>query len=134
MTDFQRAKLFLTRAMKLRCPECGVSPLFVPIKNIRSMDDWLFTLEGCPICGYPYTRENGYWLISTWVINYTIVGGLGLAVGIWADSHFAWAFWKTCLLVAISMPLVSLLINRHCKALFLAIDHWFDPHVPPEKI
>ncbi len=133
MTDFQRAKLYFYRAMRLRCPECGVSPLFVPLKKTRSIDDLIMTLDGCPRCGYAYTRENGYWLIATWVINYTIVGGLGLATALWIDAHWPLPMWKICAIIITPMPFLSLAIARHSKSLFLAIDHYFDPHVkiPP---
>jgi len=29
------------------------------------------------------------------------------------------------------MPVASFLFARHAKALFLAMDHYFDPHVTP---
>jgi uncharacterized protein (DUF983 family) len=130
MTDHQRLKLFLRRAMHLRCPECGVSPLFVPLKRTRSFDDLIMTLDGCPRCGYAYTRENGYWLIATWVINYTIVAGLGLVLGLLIDWWWHPPLWKMFLWIFIPLPLLSLALARHAKAVFLAIDHYCDPHRP----
>jgi len=130
MTDFQRAKLYFSRAMRLKCPECGVSPLFVPLKKTRSVDDLLMTLDGCPRCGYAYTRENGYWLIATWVINYGIVGGLGLLLAIWVNWMWAPPLWKIWVFIVAPLPVFSLAIARHCKAIFLAIDHYCDPHKP----
>ena len=131
MTDFQRLILFLRRAMHLRCPECGISPIFVPLRRIRRMDDLIHTLDGCPRCGYAYQRENGYWLLATWVINYTLVAGVGLTAGILIDSYYSPPLWKTCLIVFAPMPFLSLALARHAKSVFLAIDHYCDPHKPP---
>ena len=72
--------LFYKRALKLRCPECGEHSIFKPLKETRSLNDWMHPLEGCPKCGYKYEREPGYFLLSTWALNYGIVGGLGLAL------------------------------------------------------
>ena len=47
-----KAWTFIGRALRLRCPECGVSPLFVPLRRVRSLDDWFRPLDGCPRCGY----------------------------------------------------------------------------------
>jgi hypothetical protein len=40
------------RGLQLRCPECGVSPVFVPVRRVRSLFDWFAPLDGCPRCGY----------------------------------------------------------------------------------
>ena len=114
--------------MRLRCPECGVSPVFVPLKRTRNFTDLIHPLDGCPRCGYAYTRENGYWLLATWVINYTLVAGVGLTAGILIDSWYHWPLWKTGLVVFGPMPLLSLALARHAKSVFLAIDHYCDPH------
>jgi uncharacterized protein (DUF983 family) len=130
MGDAARLLLFLRRAMHLRCPECGISPIFVPLRQMRRPDDFLHPLDGCPRCGYAYTRENGYWLLATWVINYTLVAGVGLTAGILIDSYLAWPLWKTCVVVFTPMPLLSLALARHAKSVFLAVDHYCDPHLP----
>jgi uncharacterized protein (DUF983 family) len=126
-----RAKLwlFLRRAMRLRCPECGVSPVFIPWNKVRGIDDWLRPLDGCPRCGYAYEREQGYWLIAIWVINYGVVGSLGLAAALLALDRYDLPISQAILIVAIPMPILSLLFARHAKSLYLAIDHWFDPHL-----
>ena len=46
-----------------------------------------------------------------------------------ALSRFAWASTIAILIVAVPMPILSFLFARHAKALDLAMDHYFDPHV-----
>ena len=121
--------MFIRRAMRLRCPECGISPMFIPRNRVRGVDDWLRPLDGCPRCGYAYEREQGYWLIAIWVINYGLVGALGLGVALTALDWWDLAIWKAILIVAIPMPILSFLFARHAKSLYLAIDHYLDPHV-----
>ena len=72
---------FIRRALMLRCPECGVSPIFRPVREVRSLYDWFTPLDGCPRCGYAYEREQGYFLLSIWGLNYGLIAGLGLIGG-----------------------------------------------------
>ena len=122
------AWLFIRRAMHLRCPECGISPIFMPARRVRSIWNWFTPLDGCPRCGYAYERESGYFLMATWAVNYGVVAGLGMTVALLIDHFFQPSLWKLILCVAIPMPIFAFLFARHAKALYLAMDHYFDPH------
>src|SRR5579884_2595182 len=49
---FRDILLLLWRALLLRCPRCGEGPLY---KRGYTM------YEACPVCGWRYEREEGYW-------------------------------------------------------------------------
>src|SRR3954452_3351152 len=123
---------FIRRGVALRCPECGVSPVFVPVREVRSLFDWFTPLDGCPRCGYAYEREDGYFLLAVWGVNYGVVAGLGGAVGLYIQSKYTPGLWSWMWLWLLPMPILSLLLARHAKALFLAMDHSFDPHIKTE--
>jgi uncharacterized protein (DUF983 family) len=125
--------LFIRRGLRLRCPECGVSPIFVPAKRVRSIWDWFTPLDGCPRCGYAYEREQGYFLLAVWGVNYGVVAGLGLIVSFILGYFFGLSTVKQIFFVIVPMPFLSFLIARHAKSLFIAMDHYFDPHLkdPP---
>jgi len=129
--DGPRAADYLTRAVRLRCPECGRHPIFVPARSVRSLYDWFTPLDGCPECGYAYEREQGYFLLATWVVNYGLVAGGGLAAGLLLQSLTTMSTTRIVLILIAIMPLLSLALVRHAKAAFLAIDHYIDPHVKP---
>ena len=118
--------------MLLRCPECGISPIFRPMRDVRSLYDWFTPLDGCPICGYAYEREQGYFLLSIWGLNYGLIAGLGLIIGMLIQIKVNPGLWSPWWLVLAPMPLLSFLFARHAKSLFLAMDHYFDPHVVEE--
>ena len=122
------AWLFIRRALQLRCPECGISPIFIPARKVRSIWNWFTPLDGCPRCGYAYERESGYFLMATWAVNYGVVAGLGMTVALLIDHFFQPSLWKLIASVAIPMPIFAFLFARHAKALYLAMDHYFDPH------
>ena len=122
------AWLFFKRAIQLRCPECGISPVFKPIKEIKNLKEWYEPVQGCSICGYAFERESGYFLISIWAINYGVVGSIGLALAFMIDSYFHPPLWKLICFLLI-LPVLNFLFMRHAKSLFLAMDHFFDPHV-----
>lgn len=125
-----RAGKFLARALRLRCPHCGRSPLFPPLRQTRSLQAWFAPLDGCPRCGYPYEREIGYFLLAIWAVNYGF--SALLALGLYLTLEVLADLTTAELLVAVMIPpaIFSLLFARHAKALFLAFDHFFDPAAP----
>ena len=129
MELIRRLGVYLGRALRLRCPECGVSPVFVSAGKTRSVRDWVTPLDGCPRCGYAYERESGYFLIAIWGIHYFTVTGLGLAAGLVLDSLVPMPLWLLVLIAAVPTVAFGVFFSRYAKSLYLAIDHYFDPHV-----
>lgn len=119
---------YLARAMRLRCPECGISPLFVKFRNTRSVRDWFTPLDGCPRCGYAYEREDGYFLVAIWGVHYFVVAGAGLVAGLMADLLFRVSLIVLVSAVCVPMVLFGFFFARWSKAIYLAIDHFIDPH------
>jgi uncharacterized protein (DUF983 family) len=114
--------------MRLRCPACGISPIFIPLRRMWTLSDWFTPLDGCPRCGYPYEREPGYYLISIWAINYGVGSIVGLAIYGLLEWKFDLPVWQLLAAVLVPVFLFSLFFARHSKALFLAVDLFFDPH------
>lgn len=127
----RRAWRYLRRALWLRCPECGVSPVFVPVRRTRSVRDWFTPLDGCPRCGYAYEREDGYFLLATWGVHYFAVAGFGLVTGLLIDWLFPITFVALVCGVGLATVAFGLLVVRHAKSIYIAVDHYFDPHVKP---
>ncbi len=131
MQGVRRAWIYLRRALQLRCPECGCKPIFAPWWQTRSLRDWFTPLDGCPRCGYAYEREPGYFLLAIWAVNYGLGSILGL--GIYFSLLFTVELSTPQILTAVLLPVLAfnLLFARHAKAIFLAFDHFCDPHRPP---
>ena len=127
--DFRRALQYFLRACLLKCPECGTKPIFMPIHRIRRLRDYFTPLDGCPRCGYAYERELGYFLLSIWAINYG--GGSLLGISIYCYLEYFYHLTLPILLLSVISPVVlfNFLFARHSKAFFIALDHYFDPHV-----
>jgi uncharacterized protein (DUF983 family) len=123
-----KARAYGGRALLLRCPVCGQTPIFPPLARTRTLHDWFTPLDGCPRCGYAFDREPGYFLLSIWAINYGIIALLGLVLYGAFEWFFDWPVWT--LIAAVVGPVVigNLLFARHSKAIFIAWDHFFDPH------
>lgn len=124
----RKALRYLGRALLLRCPVCGKTPIFPSLRSLRNLRDWFTPLDGCPRCGYPYEREPGYFLVSVWIINY----GAGSILGIIIYVVFEFLAHPPIgqLIAAVVAPVFffNLLFARHSKALFIALDHYYDPH------
>jgi len=95
---------------------------------MRTLRDWFTPLDGCPRCGYPYEREPGYYLMSIWAINYGIGSIVGLAIYGLLEWKFDLPVWELLVAVLVPVFLFSIIFARHSKALFLAVDLFFDPH------
>ena len=107
----------LWRACKLRCPVCGVGRLF---------RNWFATPTRCHHCGFRFERGPGYWLGSIYV-NYGLTAlivtaaYLGLYFSetispttlLWLSAGFCFAF--------------PLWFFRYARAIWLAVDLYFDP-------
>jgi len=124
-----KAWIYFVRALWWHCPTCGTKPIFSPVHQVRSLHDWFTPLDGCSRCGYAYDRESGYFLMAIWGVNYGVValGGIGtyLVLRVCTDLSPQFLFF-VCVLPA---PFLSILLARHAKSLFLAMDHFCDPHV-----
>jgi uncharacterized protein (DUF983 family) len=121
------AATYLRRGLRLKCPECGISPIFTPARRVRSLYDWFTPLDGCPRCGFAYVRESGYFLLAICVVNYGVIAGLGLFVAFLFEWLYPLTMWQYMLLVFSPLPLLSFLFARHAKAIFMAIDHYIEP-------
>ncbi len=120
---------FFWRALLLKCPECGISPIFPPLHRMRKPADLFTPLDGCPRCGYAYTREVGYFLMATWAVSYGFGAIVGLAIYLYME-YILNASLASMLWVCISAVLVvNLLLARHARSFWLAFDHFCDPHI-----
>ena len=70
----------------------------------------------------------GYFLLAIWGVNYGVVALLGVIVGLYIQNRYHPGVWSPMWLWLLPMPLLSFVLARHAKALFLAMDHYFDPH------
>jgi uncharacterized protein (DUF983 family) len=123
-----KARDYFTRAMRLRCPVCGSTPIFPPLSRTRSLNDWFTPLDGCPRCGYAYDREPGYFLLSIWAINYGVAALLGLLLYLVFEWFYEWPVWNLIAAVVVPVVVFNILFARHSKSIFIAWDHLFDPH------
>ena len=99
------------RALRLRCPVCGKGPIFQGIT----------TRNHCPVCGFVYEREEGYFTNGI-VLNYMIAC---TALAIIVTPLALIVRWPivTTILVAVGLALLlTALVFLHAKSLWLAFD------------
>jgi uncharacterized protein (DUF983 family) len=122
--------LFLRRALHLRCPECGITRIFKPLRQTRTLHDWFTPLVGCPQCNYPYEREQGYFLMAIWGVQYFIVAGFGVILGLLL-MNFMHDMRLIFAITVIPTLILGFIFIRHAKSFYLAIDHFLDPQAKP---
>lgn len=115
--QYRRTAEVMGRALRLKCPSCGVCSLF---KSFFGM------YERCECCGLIFLREQGYFIGAIYV-NIMLTEGL-----------IAIAFLICILVLSASDPklyailfalavLLPILFNRHARAIWLSFDYLIDP-------
>lgn len=127
-SPLNRAWLYFYRSLQLKCPVCGRAPLFCPVSQVRGIRHWFETLPGCPHCDYLYDPEPGYFLLAFWMFDYGFAGLFGIALFLSLYNFFHLAMVQVLVLTLVSVTVFAILIVRHCKAFFLAMDHYFFRH------
>jgi uncharacterized protein (DUF983 family) len=102
----------LGRAIRLRCPRCGATPLF---------RGWFRMAEACALCGLRFERAQGYFVGAIYV-NYAVtailaIGGFFLLWGLLGLS--------TGVQLAVLVPIVvifPLWFFRYSRSLWLALE------------
>lgn len=124
-----KAWIYFWRSMRLKCPTCGERSLFLSWRKVRSLHDWFTPLDGCPQCGYAYDREPGYFLMAIWGVNYGVIGLGGMSLYFILRTATDISPLHLFLFCVMPAPFLSVLFARHAKSMFLALDHFFDPHL-----
>jgi uncharacterized protein (DUF983 family) len=118
----------VSNAARWKCPSCGERPMFVQWRKVRTLQDWLMPLDGCPRCGYAFEREPGYFLLSIFAVNYTAGAVVGLLIYLILEFLVRMPIWSVLILSILPIPIFNLWFARHSKSFFLAFDIFFDPH------
>lgn len=115
--DTGRAKRILVRGLKLKCPNCGLGPLYVSLFRMNKI---------CDYCDLVFEREQGYFIgaiyINVIATETTLLLTLliyGLITGTIKQQILTILF-----VLAIVLPL---LFFRHSRSLWLSIDHILNP-------
>jgi uncharacterized protein (DUF983 family) len=116
----------LKRALLLRCPYCGKGKLFR-----RG-----FTMyEKCPVCGWRFERESGYWTGAI-AVNLVVTELLITIVVVPVATWLALTQQPITLLLVIGIPMpfvLPFLFFRHAKSFWMNFDFRVHPVDPEER-
>ena len=119
-------KQILSRAVRWRCPNCGLGVLF---RGVFRM------LPHCPVCGLSYFPEQGYY-IGAMIINYGITTAVVVVLFLLSLLLPDFTRLSTNSKIALWMGFavaLSLALMRHSYSLWLALDFWVKPRVPDSE-
>jgi uncharacterized protein (DUF983 family) len=119
--EIPRVCRIIGRGVRLRCPRCGVAPLF---RGFFSM------YPNCLSCDLTFEREQGYFVGAIY-INYGATAIIMIAGFFWLD-HFInlslaqqLTFWS---IFGVGFPLFFF---RYSRSLWLGLDYIFNPEDVP---
>lgn len=117
MSEFLR---LLLSGLFLRCPYCGKGKLFRRFYRMY---------ERCPVCGWRYEREEGYWtgaIAINLVATELLIAVVTVPLVIWLAVS-GLSVWP---LVIIGVPMcviLPLLFFRHAKSFWMSLDFMVHP-------
>jgi uncharacterized protein (DUF983 family) len=109
----ERIATSLSRALRLRCPRCGETPLF---------RGWFTMAESCVLCGLRFERAQGYFVGAIYV-NYAVTVLVAAGTVLVLD----WTLGLTLtaqLAIGIALgALVPVVFFRYARSLWLSLDY-----------
>ena len=112
-SGFARMRRLLRRALRLRCPRCGRSPLYARYFRMH---------ERCAACGLRYEREQGYFVGAIY-INYAVTVGVAVGVVLALDWSVGLTLAQQLAIGVALGALVPLAFFRHARSLWLVINY-----------
>ena len=117
----------LGRAIRLRCPRCGATPLF---------RGWFRMVESCALCGLRFERAQGYFVGAIY-INYAATVAIAVPGFFLLDAFTTMTIYQQLALWVPFAVLFPLLFFHYARSLWLVMDHFFNPSeslypVPPK--
>lgn len=118
----------LASGLRLRCPRCGAGSLF---RKPFSMH------ENCQNCGLKFEREQGYFVGAIY-INYAATIAIAVPGFFILDTFTSMTIDQQLMIWVPFAVIFPLLFFHHSRALWLVLDHLFNPapslhSVPPKK-
>jgi uncharacterized protein (DUF983 family) len=107
----------LKSGLCLRCPRCGVGPVFSGLLSMH---------QRCLKCQFQFEREQGYFVGAIY-INYAAIVII-LIPGYFALDYFLNISHTTQLILWLAFAVFfPLLFFRHSRCLWMTLDHIFNP-------
>ncbi|HEV8664016.1 MAG TPA: DUF983 domain-containing protein [Candidatus Methylomirabilis sp.] len=124
MTAARRIARILGRGVRLRCPRCGVGPLFRGPFRMH---------EECLVCALPFEREQGYFVGAIYV-NYAATAVLVVAAFVLLQRFPGIPVLAQLVLGGLVAVLVPLGFFRHSRSLWMSLDHIVNPAEEPPRV
>lgn len=105
--------------LRLRCPNCYRGEIF---KSLWQMH------ETCPVCGLRYEREQGYFMNAIffgYILGFLAILPVTIILFLY-DVAPIWFLVSTLLVLTLLSPLIF----RYSRALWMHLDMMLDPHRP----
>jgi uncharacterized protein (DUF983 family) len=109
--------LLMRRGLRQRCPVCGRGRIFA---------GFFKTYEKCPVCGFEFEREPGYYT-GAMAINLVVSELLIAIVAVPLAASQAVPITALIILGCTLPVLLPLLFYRPTKSLWMSFDHFIHP-------
>src|SRR5206468_186624 len=108
-----RVRRILGRALRLRCPRCGRSPLYAR---------WFRMHERCAACGLRYECEQGYFVGAIY-INYAVTIVVAAGTVLAADALLGLTLAQQLAVGTALAALIPVAFFRYARSLWLSVGY-----------
>ena len=115
--DTGRARRIFVRGLKLKCPNCGLGPLYVSLFRMR---------RECDYCDLVFEREQGYFIGAIYINIIATESTLFLTLLIYGLITGT-VDQRILTILFVLAVIIPLLFFRHSRSLWLSIDHILNP-------
>ena len=119
--DSGRVNRILGRGLRLRCPDCGLGPLYRSLFKMNTH---------CEYCGLVYEREQGYFVGAIYlnvIATESLLLGTLVVYGL-ITGRISQTILTVLVVLALALPLVFF---HHSRSFWLCIDHVLNPRDKP---
>jgi uncharacterized protein (DUF983 family) len=103
--------------LRLRCPRCGLGSLYAKLFRMR---------VSCSHCGLKFEREQGYFVGAIY-INYAATVAIAVPGYFLLDAFTTLDINQQLMLWVPFAVIFPLIFFHHSRALWLVLDHFFNP-------
>ena len=123
--NLRRVTRLLSRAVRLRCPNCGANNLFASFGKLR---------QRCPECGLWLERGEGDYYLGAYMVALVFtealfaIGFVAILLMTWPDPPWDLIQWGGAVVLAAGV----IICYPFSKTIWLAIDLMFRPVTPDD--
>jgi hypothetical protein len=101
---------------------------------LQKPGSWFQFAEGCSRCDYRFEREVGYYVGSTWMVNYTATAVFGIVLAAVLARYSPWNGLGIAAATSAGLVFFGMWFFPFGNAIWMTCDHFFHPLTEKDRM